>query len=93
MTLSIAKNTKSAIDIKKNGKSTSINFVFAFKVPATTAPIPRINRPFAILEPIMLSTTNCVSPALIAKSDDTSSGSEVPIATIVAPIMKSSAQI
>lgn len=54
---------------------------------AATAAIPRMSNALAMFDPTMLSTTNVVSPAPRAKRDETNSGSEVPIATIVAPII------
>ena len=51
-----------------------------------TADIPRIKRILNIFEPIAFPRASALSPFRVATMEVTSSGSDVPIATIVRPI-------
>ena len=51
-----------------------------------TADVPRIKRILNIFEPIAFPRASALSPFRVATMEVTSSGSDVPIATIVRPI-------
>ncbi len=65
-----------------------MSFSFTFSVVTAIAAIQPINKVFAILDPMTLSTAKFVLPSRADKSEVASSGILQPIATIVAPTMK-----
>jgi hypothetical protein len=84
---SIIKYTKSAVEKKKNGRSTSINDLSTFNCRTTKPATQPIKSIFATFEPIILSTANDVFPSSVAIIDVIISGIDPQIATIVAPII------
>jgi len=72
----------------KSGASKSIKLHLTSKVRAATADKPTIKRILAIFEPTTLAVTISLAPFKTAAIDEASSGKEVPMATIVTPIIK-----
>jgi hypothetical protein len=74
--------------VAKRGASKSIKLLLTINLLATTADNPTIRRILAVAEPIAVETTTSVAPLKVAAIETAASGKEVPIATIVTPIIK-----
>jgi len=81
-------NKKSIVVEASKGASKSIRLLLTERLLANTAEIPIIRRIFAIFEPTAFAETISVLSFKTAATEEASSGKEVPIATIVTPIMK-----
>lgn len=85
MVFLVNANINKTIPLTNNIMQSIMDSLSTFK-GEIAADIPRINNMLNILEPIALPSARPLSPFLVATIDVTSSGREVPIATIVSPI-------
>ncbi|GBE17974.1 hypothetical protein BMS3Abin16_00562 [archaeon BMS3Abin16] len=87
-TLSHSMSESRNDDPTNRGRSTWISSYSICSFPPTTPTTPRTRKMFVIFDPTTFPATISDAPDRTETIDDTSSGSEVPIDTIVTPTIK-----
>jgi len=93
ITLSQAMTTNKAVLVANNGRSRLIRSLSITMRRPMIAETPITRSMLAILEPIALATGISTTPSAIANNEEISSGSDVPAAIIVTPIINGESPI